>query len=288
VLTAREVVRRLGGRATYAEVTRYATRASVRRALASGDLHRPRRGIYALPALPAARTAAARLGGVLSHTSAARELGLELGHAEDAVHVTVPRGGRVVPQPGVVAHWKALPAEDVTGDVTTPLRTVLDCATVLPFPQALAVADSALQLKYVGAEELVTAARSRRGPGRAACLRVATWADHRADNGFESVLRGTLVVAGVTDLVPQVPVRLGRFTVHVDLADVARRIAVEGDSFTYHATRPAFTRDCERYDELGVAGWLVLRFTWEQVAMSPAWVVDVVRRGRAGRRRRSA
>jgi very-short-patch-repair endonuclease len=147
------------------------------------------------------------------------------------------------------------------------------------------VADSALQLKFVHPDELVAAARDRRGPGRSACLRVAAWADREAHNAFESVLRGTLIDAGITDLVPQLAVALPRFTAHLDLGDAARRIAVEADSFTYHSTREAFSRDCERYDELVAAGWLVLRFTWEQVMFRPAWVVETVLQTRDGRRR---
>lgn len=288
MITAAEVVRRLGGRATYAEVVRWTSRGSLRAALAVGDLRRLRRGVYALPELPPARAVAARLGGVLSHTSAARALGLEVSHGDDEVHVTVPRGGRAGARPGVRVHWKPLGPRDVDGDMTTGLRTVLDCATVLPFPRALAVADSALGLSFVHADELAAAARARRGPGRAACVKVAAWADRRPHNGFESVLRGTLVEAGITDLTPQHAVRLPRFTAHVDLADVPRRIAVEADSFTYHATRSAFSDDCERYDELGAAGWLVVRVTWEQLAFRPEWVVDVVRRTRALRRRRAS
>lgn len=288
MLTAPEVVRRLGGRATYAEVVRHASRTSLRRAVSSGDLRRLRRGVYAVPELPSAWAVAARTGGVLSHTSAARTLGLEVTGADEAVHVTVPRGGRVVPAPQVVVHWKPLPEADVLGHLTRPLRTVLDCATTLPFPQALAVADSALRTGHVDPEELRAAALDRRGPGRARCLAVARHARPDARNGFESVLRGHLVEAGVDDLALQHPVRLPAFTAHVDLADVARRIAVEADSFTYHATRAAFSDDCERYDELGIARWLVLRFTWEQVTFRTDWVVDTVLRARATRRRRSA
>jgi very-short-patch-repair endonuclease len=154
----------------------------------------------------------------------------------------------------------------------------------MSFPHALAVADSALRRRLVHPDELGAAARAVNGPGRSACLRVAAWADPAASNAFESVLRGTLVAAGLTDLVPQLAVALPRFTVHCDLGDPRRRLALEADSFTYHATREAFSRDCERYDELVSIGWRVLRFTWEQVMFEPDWVVDAVRRTLALRR----
>ena len=288
MIEAREVVRRLGGRATFAEVVRYSSRGSLRAATAAGTLRRARRGVYALPDLPPARAVAAEHGGVVSHTSAALAYGLEVSEADDAVHVTVPRGGRAVRGSDVVVHWKPLAGDDVRGHLTSPLRTVLDCAQTLPFPRALGVADSALRRGLVDADELAAAAAALRGPGRGRCLEVARHADPRADNGFESALRGTLIGARVDDLDLQHGVALPGFTAHVDLADVARRIAIEADSYTYHANRLAFAKDCQRYDELGLAGWLVLRVTWEQLTFAPDWVVGVVRRGRAGRRRRAA
>jgi very-short-patch-repair endonuclease len=46
------------------------------------------------------------------------------------------------------------------------------------------------------------------------------------------------------------------------LARAARRkIAVEADSFEFHSSVAALARDCERYNELGVRGWTVYRFT---------------------------
>lgn len=288
VIQAREVVRRLGGRATAAEIVRYSSRGALRAAAKCGDVRRVRRGVYTLPDLPPARAVAAAHGGVVSHTSAAYAYGLEVGEADDEVHVTVPRGGRVVAEPKVRVHWKPLPDNDVRGHLTSPLRTVLDCAQTLAFPRALGVADSALRRGLVEADELAVAAAALRGPGRGRCMQVARYADPRADNGFESALRGTLVEAGIDDLDLQHGVPLPGFTAHVDLADAARRIAIEADSYTYHASRVAFTKDCQRYDELGLAGWLVLRITWEQLAFAPEWVVGAVRRGRATRRRRAA
>jgi len=64
----------------------------------------------------------------------------------------------------------------------------------------------------------------------------------------------------------------------VDLADEALGIVLEADSFEFHGERAALSRDCERYDELVARGWLVLRFTWEQVMLRPEWVAGVIER----------
>lgn len=71
------------------------------------------------------------------------------------------------------------------------------------------------------------------------------------------------------------------------------QIALEADSFEFHGSRQAMDRDCRRYDELVRTGWLVLRFSWEQVMSDQEWVADTVEEtvalrsrgpGRRGRR----
>jgi very-short-patch-repair endonuclease len=55
----------------------------------------------------------------------------------------------------------------------------------------------------------------------------------------------------------------------VDLADLRLRLVLEADSMEYHGERSAQDRDCARYTRLTTSGWLVLRFTWEQVMHRP-------------------
>ena len=62
----------------------------------------------------------------------------------------------------------------------------------------------------------------------------------------------------------------------VDLADLRLRLVLEADSMEYHGERSAQDRDCARYTRLTTSGWLVLRFTWEQVMHTPAWVRDQI------------
>jgi very-short-patch-repair endonuclease len=94
---------------------------------------------------------------------------------------------------------------------------------------------------------------------------------------LESVLRATLVGSRIKGFEPQVEVRDDPFRARVDLGDVVRMIALEADSFEFHGSRAALVRDCRRYDELAVRGWLVLRFAWEHVMFEPAWVAETVR-----------
>ena len=276
-VTPVQVLRRLGGTATWAELSPHLGQAAVRAAVARGEVRRLSRGVYALPELPAAAAAVVLARGVLSHESAARYWNLSTLLEPERVHVTVAPGSRPVNAPKVRIHQSALEQHETQGQVTSPLRTVLDCAASLPFAEALAIADSALQHQLVDPDELLAAAARAGGRGRRAKLTVAQHADGRAANAFESGLRAIVIEAGLTGFVPQVSIETPRLTARVDLADVRRRIVLEADSFAFHGTRTALERDCRRYDELALAGWLVLRFAWEHVMFEAAWVRDVVR-----------
>jgi very-short-patch-repair endonuclease len=275
-LDACEVVRRLGGTASWDQLIRYSTGYSARRAVASGELRRTARGIYALPETPLAYRAAASTRGLVSHGSAAQHWLLDRLNPDTAAHVTVPRHARPSVVLGVLLHFSDVPAQDDHGGITSPVRTVIDCALTLPFNEALSIADSALRRELVTSEQLIAAAQARLRNGRKRALRVATEADGRAANPFESGLRAIVIEAGILGFEPQFPVPLENGTAWVDLGDPRRRIALEADSFTYHGTPEALTRDCERYDELVRRGWLVLRFTWDHVTLRSAWVASVI------------
>lgn len=276
-LDAAEVVRRSGGTADWKQILRYSTNHSVRRALASGALRRVARGTYALPEVPLVDQSAAATRGLISHVSAAEHWKLEMLTPPDSAHVTVPSKSRPRPRSGVTLHFSAVPERDDHDGVTSPVRTVLDCALALPMAEALAIADSARRIELVTSEELIEAALKRRGPGRQRILQVATAADHRAANAFESGLRAALLVAGITGFQPQCPVSLPSGTAWVDLGDPDRRIALEADSFRYHMTPEALLRDCRRYDEMIQAEWLPLRFGWQHVMFESTWIASMVK-----------
>ncbi|HVN13353.1 MAG TPA: DUF559 domain-containing protein [Kineosporiaceae bacterium] len=265
-----KVVRLRGGTARAGEITAFSGTRRLLAAVSSGRLVRTRRGVYALASLPDALQVASFVGGVVSHASAADLIGIPQVAAPDRVHVTVARSIHPAPHPQATIHWtRRLGADDVREGITTPVRTVLDCAGTLPFHEALVIADGALAYSFIRAGELMSAALARCGPGRRARLRVAVAADRRADNPFESVLRAIVIESGVGGFVPQVEIRLPGRLLYADLADVGRRIVLEADSYAHHGTRAAFVRDCDRYNGLVTAGWTVLRFPWEHVMLQP-------------------
>lgn len=219
------------------------------------------------------------MAAVTSHLSAAQEHGWPVKTVPDRPWVTVRRKRHLDADTAATVHvvYADLRADEVRDGVTTPLRTVLDCARRLPFDEALAVADSALRAGDVKPDELRAAAARVRGPGAPACRRVASHATAKAANPFESVLRAIVLETGTLDVEPQTPVVARGRTWHPDLVDVRRRVVLEADSWEFHTGRDEHSRDCVRYTALSVAGWTVLRFTWEQVMQSPAYVRDVLR-----------
>ncbi|WP_170131263.1 type IV toxin-antitoxin system AbiEi family antitoxin domain-containing protein [Quadrisphaera granulorum] len=268
----REIWRR-GGTALSGELD--IDRRSMRRALDSGRVLRLSRGVYALSSQHPPLLAAARVRGVASHTSAAQLWLMDLVKPPALPHVTVRRNRRLQER-GLVPHWCDLPNSDINGLVTTPLRTVVDCARTLPFPEGLAVADSALRRGLVTQEELLARADTTFGAGRTAVRRVAQHASPDAANPFESALRGIAIQAGVQGLRPQVLLELRSGLVRPDLVDRRLKLVSEADSFEWHGKRAALASDCRRYNDLVADGWTVLRFAWEQVMFDQEWVAGVL------------
>jgi very-short-patch-repair endonuclease len=275
----RQELLRLGGVADRATLVALTSRAEVDRALRAGEVVRAARGRYALPIADQAVRIAASLSGVVSHRSAALHWGWELKTVPSTPEVTVRRKRRLTPEQRAAAavHWADLEPEDVTGRVTSPRRTLVDCLRTLPFDEALAVADSALRHRSLGAATLVELTAGLRGAGAARCRRVAREASPDAANPFESVLRAIAADVAGLDVVPQVTIRAPGFSVQPDLVDVARRVVLEADSFTWHGDRSALRWDSRRYNNLVVRGWLVLRFSWEDVMHDQDYVRRTLR-----------
>ncbi|GGO71344.1 DUF559 domain-containing protein [Nocardioides deserti] len=270
-----EVLERLGGTATRAQLVALTSRAEVERAIAGGDLARLARGRWALPQVDEARAAAHRLTGVVSHTSAALLHGWSVATRPDRPHVTVGRRRRSTGAARVHLHWADVTAEERTQGATSKDRTLLDCARSLPFADALAVADSALRDGFAPGH-LRALADAARGAGAARVRRVAQHASPLAANPFESVLRAIALEVDGLVVEPQVEVWEPAFLGRVDLADRRLRIVLEADSFAWHGGRDQLASDCRRYNGLAVHGWLVLRFSWEDVMFHRADVLRVL------------
>lgn len=222
----------------------------IRHLCSSGAWVRVRRGVYGVAEEVAAGQASGRrhaldatavlldLGrpdAAVSHSSALRLLGLPARRAllSDTVRLTHPtlwRRGK-----GFTVNRAPLAGEDVTqrGPVrlTTPARTLVDCAREWPLEDAVVAMDAALLAGSVTPAELaaaVTAARSWPGAPRAA--RAAGLADGRAESPLETRGRLRLLGAGLPSPELQVEIHTGgRLIGVVDAWYDEAAVAVEFD-----------------------------------------------------------
>ena len=254
---------RLGGVSSHRALVAATSRWHVRAAVSAGRIERLGYDTYALPGHDDAIAHACRLSGVLGELSAARHWEWATWRTPRRPTVVVPPKRRVARErrAGVRVLWRDA---QIDGIATAPTQTVLDCARSLPFPEALAVADSALRSGLVGRHELIDAAARLPRPGRA--RRVAALADPRAANPFESVVRAHALDVPGLHLVPQVSV-VGYGD--GDLVDVRRRLIVECDGFRWHSSRAALINDIERYNRAAQIDATVIRFAYEHAQNGP-------------------
>jgi hypothetical protein len=221
---------------------------------------------------------------VVSHLSAAAlwDFEVPLVPDDERVHLIVSREERVRNRPDRVVHCSEVPPAETRHlrgvTVTSPSRTWVDLAAVVPPPALLAVTDQMLARRFPGDEFPAILRRSggRRGVVTARCT--LPWADPLAGSPMESVLRWLLVEAGLPRPVLQHVVRHpdGRFLGRVDLAWPEQRVAVEFDG-DVHRDRRVFVDDLRRQNGLVLADWTVLRFTSADVLGRPETVVRTTR-----------
>ena len=159
------------------------------------------------------------------------------------------------------------------------LRTVVDLARTLPLAQGVVVADSALRAGLLTVADLQAALCALpAGRGRDRFARVVGLVDPACGSVLESLARVLLTVAGLCPPQTQLAVYAAQGLIgRVDFAWPGARLVVETDGFAFHADRRSYRADRRRSNALVLAGWQVVRFSWEDVVQHPAYVVDTVR-----------
>lgn len=269
-------IERSGGLATRAALVQATSRADVDRALRIGAVTRVGQGRYALPGVGEAAATAHAVNGVLGLTSAALHHGWEVKFVPQRPHVVFPRKRRipVAYRDRVVIHRADLTADDITDGATSRELTLTQCLRLLPYDEALVIADSALrQGEHATLRRAVALVRGR---GQTRAGRVGTAARAESANAFESVTRAICHSVPGLQVEPQVIISSPHVWARPDLVDRDLRVAVECESYEWHGDRAGFRKDVRRYTLLVAAGWTVLRFTWEDVMFRPDWVQDVL------------
>ena len=114
--------------------------------------------------------------------------------------------------------------------------------------------------------------------GTPAVGQLLTAAADRAASHAERVTVRLLRQAGITGWLLNSPVRAGDREYIVDVVFHAARVAVEIDGWAWHSGVERFRGDRRRQNALVLAGWTVLRFTWDDLVSQPGRVVAEIRR----------
>ncbi|MSX01113.1 MAG: DUF559 domain-containing protein [Actinobacteria bacterium] len=230
--------------------------------------------------------AAWQTGGVASHLSAAWLLGLRDSAPAKPQISTARSGGRS--DTGIEIYQ----SRDLhSGHITTvqkvlatdATRTILDLAGLVSPSELQVLFDRAARMRLTHPDRLMDyfLQISRPGrPGAAAARRFLRSLNQDlalAESDLETRLLLTMRKAGLPSPVAQYRVTANGHNYRIDLCYPDCMLAIEGDGFSFHGGRQAFESDRVRQNDLVLAGWRVLRFTWRQICYQPDWVVGQIR-----------
>lgn len=226
--------------------------------------------------------------GLVSHGSAAWLWGID-GFVPPKVDVAYPNGRGRKSSKVNTHRLRGLIGSDLRIcqgiSVTSPERTLVDLAAILPEWRVDRAIESALRRRLTTRfrirrrfEELAVTGR----PG-VVQLRAVLAARREKDAPDGSVLetkfRDLLIAHNLPAPIPQHEVRLDRqFAGRIDVVYLTEKIAIELDSWEFHSDRQAFERDRLRQNDIVVGGWMMLRFTDDQIRNHPEKVVATLRR----------
>ena len=233
--------------------------------------------------------AAAALAGsdaslVASHTTAARIHGISLlDRPDDAVTLTRARdAGSRRPAKGVQLTQAALPANHVMVRhglrVTTPARTIVDLARILPFRAGVVTADCALDLRLATKDELRTVlATCKRWPGVKRAAEVVEFANGLSESVLESIARVAFRDCGLPPPELQVWVEHERFVGRADFLWRETNTIGEADGALKYENPSQARRQLWRDSRLRDAGFEVVHFTWQEIIDTPEQVAASIR-----------
>jgi very-short-patch-repair endonuclease len=217
-------------------------------------------------------------GVMASHRSAAFLWGAEVvGH--DPVDLLASSRGRRLTLDGVVLHRptdqrRLRPVRPRGVPATDPLRTLIDLGAVAPAATPVLL-EHLIITGSVTRRSLERTLRAHARPGRAgvSVLRAAIEAwpfdDERPDSTLEREVKDLCRRHGL----PEPAFHAVILGYEVDFAWLPERVILESDGWADHGRdRKGFARDRERDPILIEAGWVILRFTWEQIMFRAAWV----------------
>lgn len=180
----------------------------------------------------------------------------------------------------------------------TGARTVVDLARWVSFRGGVVVADSALRLGVERSQMQKVARDCARWPGIRKARDVVGFADGRAASALETVSRVVFHEFGLPAPELQVTVAWdpwGNPRIIVDFCWPELGVVGEADGLIKYGEeldprRTSLRDEKLRQEELEALGYIVVRWTWDDIWRRPEWVVTRIRNAmaEAARRRRTA
>jgi hypothetical protein len=211
----------------------------------------------------------------LSHLSAAALWDISDTAALPA-HVTLAKRTGLTRRPGTVLHRVAdLPGDEVTVRdgirVSTVARTILDLAATVRGRSLEQVIRRASRLRRFDLiEQQAVLERHLRQPGAPELARLLAALHGRGTADFRS--RMEIAFAQLCDDygLPRPVLNAVVLDERVDFHWPRTTLIVETDGFEFHSMPTAFANDRRRDQKLTLAGYTVVRLTWDQVVHDPA------------------
>lgn len=266
---------------------------TIARRLSAGTWTRLHAGVYTAGGTPGSRdlelwAAVLAVGGsvVLSHESAAILHGAER-LSLHPITLTNPHGGhhRI---DGVVVHQidDILPAHRTTLrglPVSTPARAVVELGATQPVGEIGRVADDLVRERRTSYAAIAAVLAAVARPGKPGIEKLGVVLDERSDgyvppaSELERALFSALDAGGLPPPVRQLPLP-GRGPIKgiADGGYTDALIVLEADGRRWHTRVAAAKRDRERDAQVVRAGWVPLRFVYEQIVHDPAGVCEAV------------
>ncbi len=175
-----------------------------------------------------------------------------------------------------VCVFKAVPVTNVS-------RTLLDLGAVVKEEVVEIALDDALRRGLTSVARLRWRLEELGGKGRRGCKTLRALLEVRGsqlavpESVLETKFRRLLRRAGLPEPILQHRDSDRRPAGRIDFAYPRQKVAIEVDGRKWHSSRPVVNRDLRKSNALNVRGWIVLRFTWEDVMHCGDLVVQQVR-----------
>jgi hypothetical protein len=248
--------------------------------VARGSLHPLYRGVYAVGhrSLPLegrflAAVKACGPDAVLSHFSAAALLGLVSWDGRDPEVTIASQGTRVhegirvhrsqTLDPPDLARYRGVP-------ITSPVRTLVDVASVLDYRRLRRSVRQAQSLRHVEVRQ-VTEALARLGPRRGSrnLRKILATGPAPTRSELEDAVLDLMLGGGLEHPDVNVPLLLAGRRVVPDFRWPRQKLVVEADGAAWHDDRLSREDDAERQALLEAHGERILRVTWKQAITRP-------------------